>query len=360
MHNLRISIRSKKPEPGQDPKQIISLEKFLDLLREEEDYYPGEQDRTKIMITRLRKIFYDQWGWDKYLIRGAKNVKGRYVTKVVGAPVDGSFTKPGFTKHHPAPKHRIVSYSDHDRVYGASRAGQVPPIMNNNWQAVTLPDGDFCHVAHILGGLDAYNHQQIASPLPSWLLFLAKLGPHCDSNVALVTWLDDIGQALTNFVFDYRKFKKPLSTEREQQLLDGGATGADMLSDIDAYVIARRYNIAAAQGGQRVTDILRDYYFSDSPEAFRRKRCTTFCEMIGLTGWDGTHFANEKDWIRYNRKQLRDATTFQIFSETAQKLKSIWIPLLVWLNFYRKILKTEEILEVFLAALKEQIRQENA
>lgn len=48
-----------KFKPSATKESAISLEKFLQLLENEEDYFKGEQHHTKLMITRLRKIFYN-------------------------------------------------------------------------------------------------------------------------------------------------------------------------------------------------------------------------------------------------------------------------------------------------------------
>ena len=109
---------------------------------------------------------------------------------------------------------------------------------------------------------------------------------------------------------------------------------------------------------KRLTEILYDYYYSDKADAPRKKRCTEFASMIGLEGWDGKNFSNESSWIRHNRKQLRNASTFQIFSETAQKISSILVPLLVWLNFYSKVMQFEEVLKSFIHSLKQEIQLE--
>jgi hypothetical protein len=71
------------PEPGHKPEDVLTVQQLIDLLREEEDYWAGEQTNTKLMITRLRKIFYDEWGWNSELIRGATDIEQRYVVEIV-------------------------------------------------------------------------------------------------------------------------------------------------------------------------------------------------------------------------------------------------------------------------------------
>ncbi|TNE58904.1 MAG: hypothetical protein EP344_09590 [Bacteroidetes bacterium] len=364
MQTLVQPIISPHPEPGHNPNDALSLQQFIDLLREEEDYYPGEQHRTKRMITRLRKIFYDKWGWNKELIRGAAKIEGRYQVTIVddavtameeGREVTHSRPLPRYRDYKYKPKHRLVTYRADDRVYGDTRVGQVPEIYKKDHQEVLLPQGCYCDIAHILAGLDAYNHKQVVSPLPNFLMFLHKLFPHVDSNVDIVTWLGDIASSSGDFLFDYlNNNKQPLTPEQEQKYIDSDACGSDMLGDIDTFVIARHYEVSAEQG-PRFTEILTNYYNQDD---YIRHRCSAFCAAVGLKDFDGANFSNEQEWLRYYRKQLRDNTTFQAWSLTDEKLRSIWLPIVIWFNGYRDVLKLELLLEIFLKALKELIRQE--
>src|SRR4051812_848991 len=57
-------------------KKATDLSAFLDIIRVEEAKLPiAEQTDTKLMITRLRKLFYGNQGWDDSLTRGARGVK---------------------------------------------------------------------------------------------------------------------------------------------------------------------------------------------------------------------------------------------------------------------------------------------
>ncbi len=353
---LHQPILSTEPDPGHSRDQTLNLEQFLALLREEEDYWAGEQHDTKLIITRLRKIFYDRWGWNKELIRGAANVEGRYIVEIVDDPTEHSKPLRRYHKNEYVPKHRVITYHPDDRVYGDSRVGQTPPIYKNDHEDVRLPSGYHCDVAHILAGLDAFNHPQVVSPLPGFLSFLYFLVPHVDSNMDIVTWLGDIASSSGDFLFDYlNQNKKPLSEEQEQTIINRDAPGSDMLGDIDPYVIAKYYDVGS-RNGMRMTEILSDYYYrEDSP---RSHRIREFCDRIGLKSFNGRVFADEEAWLRQYRRQLRDNVSFQVYSLTEEKLKSIWLPLKVWFNGYRDVLKMELLLQIFLKALKEIIEEE--
>lgn len=347
------------PEPGHKIEDVITMEQMIDLLREEEDYWEGEQNNTKLMITRLRKIFYDQWGWNSELIRGAADIETRYEVKILDDASEHSKPLRRYSNYEYQPKHREVVYTNHDRVYGATRAGQVPFIYHSDHQEVVLPDGTYCDSAHILAGLDAGNYLAPVSPLPRFLMFLKNLFPHVDSNMDIVTWLGDIASSSGDFLFDYlRNGKKMLTAETEQKYMNTDAPGSDMLGDIDPYVIRKHFDTSSSNG-MRYTDILKEYYFGkDGKEALHKRRVSEFCSVIGLSGWNGESFANEHKWLSYYHQQLRDNTSFQVFSLTDEKLHSVILPLKIWFGFYKNVTLFEELLNIWLAALKEGIKKE--
>ena len=350
-------VVSRRPEPGHAEKDVLTAQAFIDLLKEEEDYFPGEQTRLPLMITRLRKIFYDKWGWNKELICRAAPIECRYEVTITGTPPrDNSGQAPVKRRTHykdnaEVDKYRLVTYRRNDRVYGDTRAGQVPFIYQKDHQETLLPDGSYCDLAHVLAGLDAFNNPQIVSPLPQWLKFLYKLVPHCDSNMDLVTWLGDIATSSEAFVFDYlRHHKHPPSPQAEQHYININAPGSDMLGDIDSYAIARSYDLSGA-GGRRLTDILEEFYVSPTRALYAQKRYSLFCDAVGLK-WDGHRFTNEDEWLRRYRPQLRDAATFMIFSLTDENLESVVLPLEVWMGKYSDVVKADILLRLFLKTLR--------
>jgi hypothetical protein len=357
MSKLYQPILSRNTEPGHDPKDALNFHQFLALLKEEEDYYPGEQNKTKLMFTRIRKIFYDQWGWNSELIRGAAKIESRYVVTIVEAPTENSRPMSGnFSRTVAATsKHRTITYSSTDRVYGNTRVGQTPEIYKNDHQEILLDNGYYCDIAHILAGIDAHNYPQIVSPLPEWLFFLAKLFPHVDSNVDMATWLGDIASSAGDFLYAYlRNDKKPIGTDEEQKFINIMAPGSDMLGDIDALVIAKCYDVGA-ETGMRVSEIYEDYYLGKSN--FREKRFEIFWEIVGLKNWDGNNFGNEAEWMENYYPQIRGNTEFQLFSLSDGKLDGIWLPLRVYFGGFSEVLKLRELLNLFLESIKVELRK---
>jgi hypothetical protein len=356
MKQLHQSIITHSPEPDHQQKNVLTAAEFINLLKEEEDYWEGEQHNTKLMITRLRKIFYDKWGWNKELIRGAAKVETRYNVEIVDTPTEHTQPIKRYSGFVYDPKHRAVVYTDHDRVYGNTCAGQPTFIYSNDHQEVLMPDRTFCDLAHILSGLDAHNYPQIVTPMPPFLTFLAPLFPHVSSNMDMATWLGDIASASGDFLIAYlANDNKPASIAVEQKRINTEAPGSDMLGDIDPYVMRRIYDVSSNKG-MRFTEILEDYYLTDNP--YRKKRFSIFCEEIGLKGWNGASFSNEAVWFKFYNREMRDNITFQLYSVSNEKITSLKLPFLVWLGKYRDVLKYELLLKLFIDTLKGLIKKE--
>lgn len=361
MSELVQPVLTKHPEPHHELKDVLTLETFISLLKEEEDYWTPDQYNTKLMISKLRKIFYDQWGWNKELIRGAADIECRYIVDIVDTPTEHSKRVTRYTNNQYQPKHRVVVYRNNDRVYGSTRAGESPFIYIKDHQEIVLPDGYYCDAAHILAGLDAFNYPQLVTPLPplpSFFNFLKYILPHVDSNMDIVTWLGDIASSSGDFLFSWlRNNRKPNSIATEQKYINIDAPGSDMLGDIEPYIIAKHYDVGSEKG-KRVTEIYEDYYLGKQNPPLRNYRFSKFCEYVGLKGWNGNNFANEKEWLLFYKKQLRDNTCFQVFSLTTENLKSIMMLMKIWFNGYQDVLKLELLLEIFLKTLKEKIKTE--
>ena len=347
------------PEPGHDPKDAVTLKEIIQLLREEEDYWDGEQNNTKLMITRLRKIFYNGGGWDSEVIRGAKDVSTRYCSKVVSSSDKHVKHIKGYTNNVYDPTYQEVTYCSDDKVFGDSRAGQVPFIFDKDHQEVITDEGYYCDIAHVFAGLDALNYKQVVTPLPGILAVFGRLFPHVDSNMDFSTWLGDIASSSVKFFFGYMgNHKQELSEEELQKYIIMEAPGSDMIGNIDAYVIAKYYDITAEKG-LRISEILNDYYLgTDGSIPLKNLRCTIFCEIIGLQNWNGTSFSNEDKWLRHYKRELKANSAFEIFSQMNETLRSIFMLGLVWIGWYNKELKLKTLIGIFLTAIKAEVQKE--
>lgn len=341
----------------QVPKTIKPLEQLIALLREEEDYYPGEQYKTKLMITRLRKVFYENWGWSTQVIRGASKIPGRYEVTMIKDP--NQFAQ----KKHSGRNQRdesynyvglvpVVVYSKNDKQY-PERAGQVPEIYKNDNQEIILPDGYICDIGHVLSGIDAMNYPAPVTPLRGPLYWIHKLTPYVKSNVDFATWLGDIASTAGNFLFK-QLHNKQIDPCAEEDEIERYSPASDMLGNIDAYVIASVYNIDDHMGA-RFTDMLKDYYYEPGIGNFaRRHRCLIFCNNIGLYTFKDGGFSNEKQWLQRQKRELRNATAFYVYGDL-QNFKGLCLALGIWLRLYERQLHLELLLSSFLQTLKNEI-----
>lgn len=326
-----------QPQMELDSTSSLNWERWLNLISEEMAYFPEHQGNSLLLISQLRKIFYDGWGWDEYLIRGAKSIPNRYDVRIFSHsedPLDQG-------------KERQIIYSAQDKKY-PERAGQCPELVRADHQELLCPDQYKVDLGHVLAGLDAQNHPQCISPLPQRIFALAPYFPNVKSNVDLVTWLGDLASLTADYAI--HRFKgQELSTADKQKLCEHHIPNADTLGNIDAYVIGFFYKTlvqSSAQGDP--ARILRHYY--QNPQSPRCARFQIFARLIGLQytekGW-----ANQKAWLDHYKPQLLVNTLFQVYSLGAEKWQSITLPLALYLGLYRQDLELEAVLIGFIDEL---------
>lgn len=387
--------------PRPHKKTAISLAEFLKMLRVEEDYFVGDQHKTKLMITRLRKIFYDKYGWDSEIIRKAAHVIGRYNIELISVEEHG-LTAPSqqgyliyssqdfnITDH----KIRKVTVKKNDWMR-PNDEGKVAYIYDNDNQEVILPSGWFCDIGHVLTGIDAYNWLDIVAPFPWMPMFMRKLLPNVRYNTDVATWLGDIASASGEFLFEIFHRKKlilnkkitdeerndliekyapelpvidrknlkwstlkhflKLEDDKKNSIIADYAPAQDMLGNIDSYVMYSTYN-TKSNYGMRVSDMFHDYYIGKGEGKFlRENRYLYFAEAIGLHCWDGEKFENEKEWFKDYHPQLRDCTAMYIYTRSEKPL-GYWLSFKTWIKGFDQFLDLEPLLNIFLNNLKAHI-----
>jgi len=323
------------------PASAISIRDFIALVEaEERKYPPEEQTNTKLMITRLRKIFYDREGWDNYLIEDARDIEAPYTTE--------HKERERFTLEIP------FWFNDFDVVRQEHNVkdsqGNTPDIASN--QEISLEDGSYIDLGHVFAGLDALNYpQSVQAPV------LSSIG--IDDNVDAVTWVGDLGSVLAEIQFQWIRNDKQISSTERQATINEYASPQDMLGNIDAYVIDQQFDIDETSGGRKVSEILREYYLNGSTDQgtpSRDKRYSIFAQAVGLNNWDGTNFSNESEWIDSYTDQVNDAAALYVGanSEGILSLPGIVGGVLgMSMNAGAKTL-----VEIFLNALKQRIALE--
>lgn len=361
-HKLYHPVVYRMPEPGHVIKEM-PLEQGLELLMEEEDYYPGDQHKTELMCTRLRKVFYDSYICSAYIIRGARAISGRYGIGLTAAPYSQPLHSPSLlgyrygNKFIHLPSNRVGIYKSDDRLY-PDRAGQVPEICEPDKQPFLLAEGFYCNIGHVFYGLDAYRHLAPVCPLPDVLMWMRKLFPSVDSNVDFATWLGNLAKAAGDYLMGVQANKDRRRTP-EQDDDERSVPVSDLLGYIDAYVIRQNYPTTVGSG-KRITEILSEYYLGEGKaKELREHRCSIFCSSVGLKAWDGTRFAQEGKWLKYYKKQLRNATIFNVLAQLGLK-KGAWTALKIRLRFYEKELDLDLLLHTLLELLKAEIKKEPA
>ncbi len=349
MDELKFEFFSKNPETGQS-NNYLEFERFLELLIEEEDYFSSDVNDIKKMITRIRKIYYDKFGWDTFLIRKAAKIKGRYDVKIVDCGSSNFYKLEQLNKVDwyiggiKAYKCRLVTYKPDDIVF-PNRAGEIPDIYINNHQDVKMKNGFFCDVGHLFAGLDALNNPQKVSP------FRVNNPISVDSNADVCTWLGDIATYCAELLY-FSLNNETVTHEKKQETLLECASSSDMHGNLDSYVLNSLIS-DRIYSQTRISGIVEEYYSVYDPN----KMLWKFCNLIGLGLFNETNgeFVNEKKWINYYIDQLRITTAFMVFSTTSSPRYKLDLPLKIWKGDFENILELKATLISFIKSLKENL-----
>lgn len=287
--------RLSQPIASRAPSTAMTIRRFIELVEAEEARYPGDEMKTSLMITRLRKLFYDSDGWNQFLIPGAAGiVPGRATHMEVDRrePLD-----------LPGPFNATIR-RDHLVVNGN------PEIARN--QEVALEDGTFCDLGHVFAGLDASNHQtMVDGPGPI----------NVRNNVDAVTWVGDLASVVGEIMFAAENHNGPIDASEQQALVNEYASPQDMLGNIDAYAIRSTYGISDTSG-RKVSTILSEFYLGAAGTRggdTRLHRYSRFCGQVGLN-WRGGVFTNEATWVGDATKDVINATLLYIGASTERSI----------------------------------------
>jgi hypothetical protein len=262
-NNIGVRINFFKP-PLKDSGTIT---KFIKLVKAEEAKYELNQQSTIDMLTAIRKIFYDTPGWDKYLIKGAKEIPSPYGHGKCIGTLGPKVSIP----HLP-----LFFYMVETVCYPEDPHTKLPPDILS-LQEIAVPshttNENWSDIAHTLCGLDASNYpDSVKLPVGRSRL---------DSNIHAVTWLGDLGSVLAEALIILTNDMKPFSPEVLQDAIDKFAGPADMLGNIEPYNIHTIFHKHIKDSTMKVSDILTEYYLGERAEPFQKRRFQQFAEQLG-------------------------------------------------------------------------------
>lgn len=331
-----------QPMQGPAPSSARSIKDYITLVENEEAQYSNSNRDTKLMLTRLRKIYYDTDGWNKTLIADTTNIPGHYKRKVEldGQPYTINFGVPGALDDLTVRKTKSIAVDTN---------GVIPDIFKQ--QEVKIADGSYLDIGHVFAGLDAFNYlAPVSDPLGILVV---------DRNVDNCTWIGDLGSILAETFFREARQGTSISDSQRQEEINKNAPAQDMLGNIDAYVIKQLFNLVS---GKKVSEILREYYLgeyysniSQAASTARKYRFSKFSQGIGLVlqGRNPVTFSNETQWASKYSEQVGNSAAQYIYVNTQGFNARVRSVIRITFNQY-----SQTIVKLFIATLKQRISAE--
>jgi hypothetical protein len=296
-----------QPMQGPAPSSAQSIKDYITLVEAEEAQYPNSNRDTKLMLTRMRKIYYDTPGWNDTLIKGTAGINGHYAHRAVAEEPPYTIDL-GIVGATSGDKITVVK----TRYPAVDSSGNIPNIFNQ--QEIKLADGSYLDIGHVFAGLDAFNNfNKVGS---ASVIFTV------DSNVDDCTWVGDLGSVLAELDFLTRRQRRDLTEAEQQVVINKYASAPDMLGNIDAYVIKQMFNIVS---GKKVSEILREYFLGEyyttpipASVNARKYRFSKFSQGVGLilTQRNPVTFSNETTWIDKYANQINNSAAQYIYANT--------------------------------------------
>lgn len=326
----------------------LSFEDFNGQLKEIEAKYQAQEiTQTRLMITRLRKIFYSSPSYDRFLIKGAATIRPPYQQNI-------EITVPALDKTITMSSGVKIKLTD-KITYPIDTVGNPVAIRQNIYtsQEVKVAPQMVSDIGHVLCGLDATTYPHAVEP--PRVLGIQWTRIRVDKNIDAVTWIGDLGSAQAEVFFAKRLKKNKLNIDEEQKIVSNLASPADMLGNIDAYVIAS--DSFFGRNPKSVTTILNDFYYNQDPhyQQLRKERYLIFSKKIGLH-WDGTRFNNYQERLDYYTDQVNDSAA--LYAAISAKRNGKWntikaLPMIFRLSRQRAY--AQKILILFFDELTKQI-----
>ena len=328
------------------PDSAMTIRECIVFLQQEEQKYPeAEQRNTQLMITRLRKIFYGFASWDKYLIKGVADIKSPY-PNITEQHIDASYK---IFKTRIGLKIKLIDRISFPTDSVFYKANLRRDIFNS--QEIRLENNTILDIGHVLCGMDASNHRHpVGTPR---FLGLPTSSIKISNNMDAVTWIGDLGSFVAE-VYLEKRIKGECKPSKQQALLDIFISAADVLGDIDAYAIAKKYDLKS-KSGKKVSEIFKDYYLSQKTDN-QHDRYKIFMQMLGFKS-----NISKKEKAKLRKRyidEVSDAAAFYtaVSAKNISKLnatKAIPLVLKISVNSY-----TDEVVNTFFTEIENILKGE--
>lgn len=241
----------------------VDLDQFIKFVASVEQRYITDkaQPNQSLMITRLRKLYYNNAGFDKYLIKGTSSVQPLAVKQ--------------------------------KELYPAE-------VLHTPYETIDM--------GHVLCGIDAHNHLHKVTPPKILGINILPLKIQCNTDA--ITWIGDLGSLVAEVYLKQKQIKRKLTDTELQVAIDSLSGVADNVGNIDGVLLG---SVFATFPERSVAALLHQFYRQDTTTMLRN-RFLLFAEKIGLV-WNGQGFENKVSIVNKYAKQVNDAAAMYFAQE---------------------------------------------
>ncbi|MFZ4542784.1 MAG: hypothetical protein ACOYOA_01955 [Saprospiraceae bacterium] len=328
-----------------DHSKNPSFAEFYADLKNEISRYPStEHFLTDLMITRIRKLYYNSPSFDRYLIKGLDSV-------VVTNTINEEKIRNGSERTLDTSTGFSIKIDD-SITSPKDSSGKIVKLRTNleSSQEVSIDSCTVVDIGHVFCGLDAARHRSsVHFPFPFRFIRI-------NNNHDAITWVGDLGSIVSEVYYKEKAIKRKLTNSELQNLINEYASPADNQGNIDSYVLD--YRRKACKSNTEVSQFLFDYYQGNDSQCSKLKKdkYLIFSKSLGLD-WDGKDFTNIKCKTSFYSNQVNAAAS--MYLAVAARRRSVWNLLLAMptvLRLLRHPLSTT-LVETFFTDLSAQIIQ---
>ncbi|MFM2485664.1 hypothetical protein [Celerinatantimonas yamalensis] len=263
--------------------QCYDMSKYIGFITSVEDENAAIEHNTNLMLTKFRKLYYDSFGWNEFLI--------------------------------PETSH-VATFPQSQSTQNIKHSHQV-----------NLTNNDLYDVAHIFAILDANNHNGPFTPVPESIINssywndLKDIVPVVQDRLMAAGWLGDLSE-ITGEIFlnrkDISKLQKDQKNEEKQKIINQFGAYYKTLANVDGMIMAGNATNNQYEG-KKVSEIFESFYGGGSLPGERSQLKSSiylkYGESIGLQNWNGHCFENSEDWLKKQKSNLQTCTAFYVMKK---------------------------------------------